>query len=140
MPPADPTSPAVIVAPTLNAVLVAFREFATTVPPLDVKVSVVAAAGEVVSIVKVVVLLVVAAFPAVSGAVTETVAVPVSLDPTVWVKYAVVSLALRVPMALMVRLPSSDRLIALARAFVSVATALTTTTSPPFTGRDAEAL
>jgi hypothetical protein len=52
VPPADPTSPAVIVAPTLNAALVAFKEFATTVPPLDVKVSTVGAVGADVSNVK----------------------------------------------------------------------------------------
>ena len=51
-----------------------------------------ATVGAVVSIVKVVVPEATAAFPAVSGPVTETVAVPSFPVATVWVKYVVPTL------------------------------------------------
>ena len=92
VPPALPTSP-VTVAVTVKFVFPAFRVFATWfVPPVAVRASEVAAVGAVVSTVKVVVPEAVAAFPAVSGAVTETVAVPSAPLATVCVKYVVPTL------------------------------------------------
>jgi hypothetical protein len=148
VPPADPTCPTVMSAPTLNEVLVAFSASVTVVPSVTVNVRFVGALGAVVSTVKVVVPLVVALFPAASGAVTATVTVPFVFDATVYVKYPVRSVAPSVPTVpvLLPVTPLNATLIALPNVVavtpptVSVATAFTTTTSLAFTGRDSDAL
>jgi hypothetical protein len=101
-----------------------------------------ATVGAEVSTVKVVVPEAVAAFPAVSGPVTETVTVPSFPLATVCLKYVVPTLldAVYVSRAVIVRLPLSERLSALARAVASVVTAFTTTMSPTVTGRDGDAV
>lgn len=148
VPPADPTCPTVMSAPTLNEVLVAFSALVTVVPSFTVNVRLVGASGAVVSTVNVVVPLVVALFPAASGAVAATVTVPFVLAATVYVKYPVRSVAPSVPTvavplpvtplnATLIALPN---VVAVTPPTVSVATAFTTTTSPAFTGRDSDGL
>ena len=87
VPPAVPTSPTTTDAVTVKFVFSPFRAFATWFrPPEAVRANAVGAVGGVVSTVNVVVPEAVAAFPAMSGAVTDTVTVPSFPDATACVK------------------------------------------------------